>query len=90
MASRRVDGLEGARFLLAEDCAPDGEGRGEFHVALDLVGCERGQLVLLAQGSSCRWTFQTEDEPVDALAIGIVDQIDSGGATLWDGAGREP
>ena len=31
-------------------------GRGEYLVALDMVGADRGQLVLLTQGSSCRWT----------------------------------
>lgn len=89
VASRRSDGIGGARFLLVEDCGPDGEGRGEYLVALDMIDAQRGQLVMLAQGSSCRWTFRTEDRPMDALAIGIVDQIDSSGAELWNEAGRE-
>jgi len=88
VASERADGVEGARFLLVEDCAPEGAGRGEYVVALDMVGAERGQLVLLAQGSSCRWTYRTDDKPMDALAVGIVDEIDSGGRTLWNEAER--
>ena len=88
VATRRADGIGGARYLLVEDCGPDGEGRGEYLVALDMIDAERGQLVMLAQGSSCRWTFRTEDQPMDTLAIGVVDQIDSGGAVLWDEAGR--
>ena len=35
--------------------------RGEYLVALDMVGADRGQLVLLTQGSSCRWTTRTDD-----------------------------
>jgi len=89
VADRRSDGVEGARYLLVEDSSPAGEGRGEYLVALDLVGAERGQLVMLAQGSSCRWTYRTADKPMDALAIGIVDEIDIGGATVWSEAGRE-
>jgi len=89
VADRRSDGVEGARYLLVEDCSPAGEGRGEYLVVLDLVGAERGQLVMLAQGSSCRWTYRTADKPMDALAIGIVDEIDIGGATVWSEAGRE-
>lgn len=89
VASRRADSLEGPRFLVTEDCRADGAGRGEYLVVLDMVGAERGQLVLVAQGSSCRWTFRTEDEPVDAVAIAIVDQVDSGGVMLWDEARRE-
>jgi len=88
VASERADGVEGARFLLVEDCGPEGAGRGEYVVALDMVGAERGQLVLLAQGSSCRWTYRTDDKPMDALAVGIVDEIDSGGRTLWNEAER--
>jgi len=89
VASLRSDGLAAPRYLLVEDCGADGEGRGEYLVALDLIGAQRGQLVLLAQGSSCRWTYGTEDRPLDTLAIGIVDQIDVGGRTVWDEAGRE-
>lgn len=88
VASRRSDGLAGARYLLVEDCGPEGAGRGDYLVALDMVGAERGQLVLLTQGSSCRWTYRTENAPMDTLAVGIVDAVDSGGATLWNESER--
>jgi len=83
VASQRADGLESPRYILAESCGEDGSGRGEFLVALDMVGAERGQLVLLAQGSSCRWTYLTADKPMDTLAIAIVDTIDRGGETVF-------
>ena len=83
VASRRADGVEGARWLVVEDCDPRGAGRGEYLVALDMVGAERGQLVLAAQGSSCRWTYRTEDRPMDTLVVAIVDTIASGGSELW-------
>jgi microcompartment protein CcmK/EutM len=89
IADRRSDGIEAPRYLLVEDCGPDGSGLGGYLVALDMVGAERGQLVMLTQGSSCRWTDRTADKPMDTLAVGIVDEIDSGGATLWNEAGRE-
>ena len=52
-------------------------------MALDMVGADRGQLVLLTQGSSCRWTRRTDDRPMDALVVGIVDAIDQGGTMVW-------
>ncbi len=86
VASARADGVAGARFLLVEDCDQRGAGRRTHLVALDLVGADRGQLVLIAQGSSCRWDPRTEDRPIDAVVLGIVDQIDERGRVVFPGA----
>ena len=68
VSTHRSDRVDGARFLVVEDCDQAGAGRKEYLVALDMVGADRGQLVLLAQGSSCRWTERTDDRPMDVLA----------------------
>jgi ethanolamine utilization protein EutN len=86
VATRRSDKVEGANWLLVEECDQKGSGRGEYLVALDMVGADRGQLVLLTQGSSCRWTSRTEDRPMDTLVVAIVDQIDQAGTVVF-GAG---
>jgi microcompartment protein CcmK/EutM len=86
VATQRSDKVEGARWLLVEDCDQTGAGKGEYLVALDMVGADRGQLVLLTQGSSCRWTSRTDDRPMDTLVVAIVDTIDQGGAVLWPAA----
>jgi microcompartment protein CcmK/EutM len=83
IATRRADNVDGARWLLVEECDQSGTGRKEYLVALDMVGADRGQLVLLTQGSSCRWTRRTDDRPMDALVVGIVDAIDQGGTMVW-------
>ena len=87
VATRRSDKVDGARFLLVEECDQRGAGRGDFLVALDMVGADRGQLVLLTQGSSCRWTFRTDDRPMDTLVVAIVDTIDERGAVTYTGQG---
>ena len=87
VASRRSDKVDGARWLLVEDCDQKGAGKGEYLVALDMVGAERGQLVLLTQGSSCRWTYRTDDRPMDTLVVAIVDQIDQSGDVVYAGGG---
>jgi microcompartment protein CcmK/EutM len=76
IATKRSDGLQGAKWLLVEECDPQGTGRGDCLVALDMVGAGRGQMVLLTQGSSCRWTRRTEDRPIDTLVVAIVDSVD--------------
>jgi microcompartment protein CcmK/EutM len=83
VASVRADNVEGATWLLVEETDQGGTGRGDYLVALDMVGADRGQLVLLTQGSSCRWTFRTEDRPMDTLIVAIVDTIDQGGTVVW-------
>jgi microcompartment protein CcmK/EutM len=83
VASSRADGIGGARWLLVQDCDQRGAGRGEPLVALDLIGADRGQLVLLAQGSSCRWDRRTEDRPIDAVVLAIVDLIDERGTVVF-------
>jgi microcompartment protein CcmK/EutM len=83
VATQRSDKVQGARWLLVEDCDQCGAGRGEYLVALDMVGADRGQMVLVTQGSSCRWTTRTDDRPMDTLVVAIVDAIDVGGAVKW-------
>ena len=87
VATQRSDKVEGARFLLVEECDQSGAGRNEYLVGLDLIGADRGQLVLLTQGSSCRWTFRTDDRPMDTLVVAIVDTIDERGTVTYGGQG---
>jgi microcompartment protein CcmK/EutM len=68
---------------LVEEADQRGVGKGEYLVALDMVGADRGQLVMTTQGSSCRWTSRTDDRPMDTLVVGIVDTIDEGGTVVY-------
>jgi microcompartment protein CcmK/EutM len=87
VSTRRSDKVDGPRFLLVEECDQHGAGRNEYLVALDMIGADRGQLVLLTQGSSCRWTSRTDDRPMDTLVVAIVDTIDERGAVTYAGQG---
>lgn len=62
-------------------------GVGRTFVAVDLVGCGEGQVILMVQGSSARMTEETSKLPVDAAIIGIVNQISAYGREVFrDGA----
>ena len=52
-------------------------------VAMDVVGCGEGQLVLVAQGSSARMTEQTRNLPADAVIVGIFDSAVFAGKTFY-------
>src|SRR5436190_16370134 len=56
---------------------------GRAIVAMDVVGCGEGQLVLVVQGSSARMTEKTKNLPADALVVGIVDSAVFAGKTFY-------
>jgi ethanolamine utilization protein EutN len=60
---------------------------GRAIVAIDVVGCGEGQLVLVVQGSSARMTEQTKNLPADAIIVGIVDSAEYGGTTFYKAQG---
>ncbi|OFX58472.1 MAG: ethanolamine utilization protein EutN [Bacteroidetes bacterium GWA2_30_7] len=70
------DGISGASYLLIEKCNQSGDRKGDFIVALDLVGAGNNEMVIVAEGSSARETSQTVNKPLDALIVGIIDLID--------------
>jgi len=60
---------------------------GRAIVAIDVVGCGEGQLVLVVQGSSARMTEQTKNLPADAVIVGIVDTAVFAGKTFYQAQG---
>jgi len=83
VATRRADEIRGAKYLLVEECSCRGELRGRYHVALDVVAAGAGEMVMIAQGSSCRQTEVSDRKPVDALICGIVDLVDEQGRVVF-------
>ena len=69
-------GISGPRFLLVDKCNQHGEKKGDYIVALDLIGAGNDELVMISESSSARETMTTIAKPVDAIIIGIIDVID--------------
>lgn len=73
--------IQDAKLLLVEAYAaapgsPDAlKPSGRLLVTIDCLGAGRGEYVLITQGSSARMTDDTEQMPVDAVVIGIVESI---------------
>jgi microcompartment protein CcmK/EutM len=70
------DGIKGSRYLLVEKTDQYGKKKGDYLVALDIIGVANDELVMVTEGSPSRETPQTISKPVDALIVGIVDSID--------------
>lgn len=76
VATRKEPTLEGLKLLLVRACDVKGEATGAVLVAADAVGAGEGEVVLIAQGSSARQTEATQNRPVDAVVMAIVDLLD--------------
>lgn len=83
VASQKDQQLEGLKFLLVQSTDLTGAVTGKPIVAVDSVGAGVGELILFASGSSARQTEVTNNRPVDAVIMAIVDLIEVGGETLF-------
>lgn len=75
VASRKEETLEGLRFLVLRPLDAALKPAGNVVVAADSVGAGVGEVVMFASGSSARQTQLTQNRPVDAVVMAIVDQV---------------
>jgi len=75
-ATRKDENLVGAKFLIVRHLDLELNEKDNFVVAVDSVGAGEGEVVLVATGSSSRQTHFTQNKPVDAVIMAIVDKLD--------------
>ncbi|HEY0195893.1 MAG TPA: EutN/CcmL family microcompartment protein [Kofleriaceae bacterium] len=75
VASRKEPTLDGLKLLVVRGCDVHGKLTGGIAVAVDAVGAGIGEVVLYVAGSSARQTQVTQNRPVDATIMAIVDEI---------------
>lgn len=78
VASRKEPTLEGVKLLVVRACDVDGNPTGSPVIAVDAVGAGVGEVVLYCSGSSARQTQVTQNRPVDATIMAIVDAVTVG------------
>jgi ethanolamine utilization protein EutN len=82
VATKKNSKMTGTKFLVVRPLVIDSPKATEFKpgsstlVAVDTLGAGEGEVVLVVQGSSARLASDDKDSPVDAVVIGIVDQVD--------------
>lgn len=79
VSTKKDEKLKGMKFQIVKNVDLDGKPLSSFVVAVDSVGAGVGEIVLVAKGSSARQTDLTKDNPVDAVIMGIVDELEIGG-----------
>ncbi len=83
MSSTINDGITGSRYLLIDKTDQYGSKKGDYIVALDIIGAGYDELVMVTEGSPSRETLSTANKPVDALIVGIVDMIDENDIVVY-------
>ena len=78
VATRKDPRLEGKKLLICQIVNPKGEDEKGYVIAVDTVHAGFSEKVLIVQGSSARMAFGCKDIPVDAVIVGIVDQVSEG------------
>ncbi|MDH5637625.1 MAG: EutN/CcmL family microcompartment protein [Nitrospinota bacterium] len=84
VATRKTESLEGLKLLLVKNIDPKAKESAGYVVAADAVGAGMGEVVLYATGSSARQTEGTNNRPVDAIIMGVVDTWDIEGKTMFE------
>ncbi|MCB9746453.1 MAG: EutN/CcmL family microcompartment protein [Alphaproteobacteria bacterium] len=84
VSTRKDPKIEGLKLYLVQDIGLDLSGRASFVVAADVLGAGVGEVVLYASGSSARQTDETNNRPVDAVVMAIVDTIDREGELVFN------
>ena len=75
-ATRKEERLNGLKFLILQPLDWDRSAVGATLVAADNIGAGYGELVLVTRGSSARKAVNSQDIPVDAAVVGIIDNVE--------------
>jgi ethanolamine utilization protein EutN len=77
VCTKRVSGLEHARFLLVQPLDHHQKPSGPVEVAVDRISASPGTLVFLEGSREAALACDPWFVPVDSAIIGIVDSVDA-------------
>ena len=83
VSSQKEKTMDGLKLLVLQPIDLDGKTKDSFVVAADAVGAGAEEMVLYASGSSARQTVATDNRPVDAVVMAIVDNWEVNGTIKY-------
>ena len=75
--------IRGRKLLIVRNADTAGKPTGEPYIAVDTVSAGAGDLVMVTDGSSARYTSQTTNAPVDAVIVGVIDSLELSGEVTY-------
>jgi ethanolamine utilization protein EutN len=89
VATRKCEGLEGAKLLIVTPLNHELARTGEDQVAVDTVRAGRGDLVYLVGSREAALALDPWFVPVDAAIVGIVDDLHAAAQKISPGVFAE-
>lgn len=84
VSTNKTEKLMGFKLLVVTQVnIVTGKEEGPTFVAVDTVGAGEDEVVMVVNGSSARQTQYTENRPVDASIVSIVDSIEVEGKIVF-------
>jgi microcompartment protein CcmK/EutM len=77
------EAIRGRKLLIVQPADTQGKVTGEPYVAVDTVSAGTGDLVLVTEYSSARYTGFTKDLPIDAVIVGVIDSLEMSGKVTY-------
>lgn len=74
-STQKEPSLRGIKFLVLQLMDEEGQPLPMYEVAADSVGAGVGEWVLVSRGSAARQVPGSEQRPVDAAVIAIIDTV---------------
>lgn len=75
-ATRKEERLEGLKLQIVREVDLDLKPTSKFVVAADVVQAGLGEIVLVSTGSAARQSPAVDKRPVDALIMGVIDNLE--------------
>ena len=73
------ESIRGSKLLIVRNADTEGNATGDPYIAVDTVSAGAGDLVMVTDGSSARYTNQTTNAPIDAVIVGVIDSLELSG-----------
>lgn len=72
-STRKAESLNGLKLMQAEIIG-GGKDAGQRIIVVDIISAGIGDRVIVTTGSSARRMLGSDDIPVDAVVVGIIDE----------------
>lgn len=84
VSTSKEPSLRGVKFLLLQFIDEEGQLLPKYEVAADNVGAGVDEWVLVSRGSAARQVSGSEQRPVDAAVVAIIDTVNVGNRSLYN------
>lgn len=83
VSTHKDPSLTGVKFLLLQFVDEEGQLLPSYEVAADNVGAGVDEWVLVSRGSAARQVARSEQRPVDAAVVAIIDTVSVDNRSLY-------